>query len=243
MMLKRKGTVIEHRVYSKFLQEEVGLMIYLPEHYSPLFSYPTLYVQDAEDYFTLGKLVTQLDTLIEQGAIPRCIAVGITVPKEERRKRYSRNGSKHVTYSRFVAEELVPYIDEKFATFPISGARTIMGESLGGTISLSIALAYPQTFHYVILQSGAFYEAGNLEAIADYSHSPALLSIYQSVGTEEKQVATGVGEIDLLENNRQINKQLTEKGIPVHYHEFEGNHTWTYWQSDLAHALCQIWAD
>jgi enterochelin esterase-like enzyme len=238
---ERKGSVIDDLVYSQRLDREVPLMIYLPHNYSPLYTYPTLYVQDGEDYFTLGKIASTLDKMIDDQIVDKCIVVGVPVEsKRERLVLYRSRGSKHEAYKRFFAEELVSYIDDTYATHPMSGARAIMGDSLGGSVSLDIALQYPYTFHYVVSQSGAFYE-GTIERIQAFKQSPSLLSVYQIIGTEETQVETSIGDINLLQFNRDVTEALEEKGIPLYYNEYKGDHTWGYWQKDIPHVLTYLW--
>jgi enterochelin esterase-like enzyme len=234
-----RGSVIDDKIYSQHLNREVSLMIYLPHNYSPLYTYPTLYLQDGEDYFTLGKIASTLDKLINEQMVEKCIVVGVPVESKGDRLVLYR-GSKHEAYKRFFAEELVSYIDETYATHPMSGARAIMGDSLGGSVSLDIALQYPYTFHYVISQSGAFYE-GTIERIQAFQQSPSLLSIYQIIGTEETLVETSVGNINLLQFNREVKEAIEEKGIPLYYNEYKGDHTWGYWQKDIPHVLTYLW--
>ena len=232
-----KGQVIEDSVLSKQMGKEVPLIVYLPFNYSPLYTYPVLYVQDGSDYFSLGKLATTLDTLISNKELQKCIAVG--VPVENTRERlllYHPRGSKHEAYKRFFAEELTTHMDRHYSTNTMSGARAIMGDSLGGTVSLEIALAYPYTFHYCLSQSGAFYE-NTIERVKAFTYPPELLAIYQVIGLQETAVDTSKGKLNLLELNRQLKEQVEQKGIPLEYREFEGDHTWGYWQQDLPHAL------
>lgn len=236
-----KGTIEERVIFSEFLQENIPIMIYLPYNYSTLYTYPVLYVQDGQDYFSLGKLPSLLNQYINEERMEKCIVVA--VPVQSKRKRlvlYRPKGSQHEAYKRFFAEELVSYIDLQFSTHPVSGARAIMGESLGGTISLEIALQYPHTFHYVITQSGAFYE-GTLDRIKQYNHSPDLLHIYQSIGTEETKVETSIGEVDFLALNRTCKEIIEQKGIPLHYQEYKGYHNWDLWQKDLPNILTFLW--
>ncbi|WP_420492020.1 alpha/beta hydrolase-fold protein [Neobacillus drentensis] len=37
--------------------------------------------------------------------------------------------------------------------------------------------------------------------------------------------------------NRKLSKIISEKSITYFFEEFNGNHTWTYWQPDLRRAL------
>lgn len=238
---ERRGTIVDDSIYSEKLTKDVPLMMYLPHNYSPLYTYPTLYLQDGEEYFSLGKIAKVLDQLIDEQKIDKCIVVGVPVEsKKERLVLYRSKGSKHEAYKRFFAEELVPYIDKKYATNPINGARAIMGDSLGGSVSLDIALQYPHTFHYVISQSGAFYE-GTIERLEAFNQSPALLSIYQTIGSEETHVETSIGDLNLLHLNREVKKIIEAKKIPLYYKEYNGDHTWGYWQEDIPTILTYLW--
>ena len=49
-------------------------------------------------------------------------------------------------YVRFIAEELVPYIDAHFATSKEASQRFLMGSSMGGLISLYALAKYPKLF-------------------------------------------------------------------------------------------------
>lgn len=238
---ERRGTIVDDSIYSKQLTQNVPLMVYLPHNYSPLYTYPTLYLQDGEDYFSLGKIARFLDQLIDEQKIEKCIVIGVPVKsKRERLVLYRSKGTKYERYMRFFAEELVPYIDKAYATHPISGARAIMGDSLGGSISLDIALHYPYTFHYVISQSGAFYE-GTVERLMAFEQSPSLLSIYQTIGSEETNVDTSIGNLDLLDLNREVKEAIEIKNIPLFYKEYKGDHTWGYWQEDIPNILTFLW--
>lgn len=241
--MARKGKVVEEVVHSKYLGAEQPVIIYTPEHYSPLYSYPVLFLQDGEDYFKLGKVTSIVEELIDQKVIPRCLLVGIPVQnKEQRNRRYRADGEEYDAYIRFVGEELVSYIDTHYATHPIQGARALAGDSLGGSIALDIALTYPYTFHHVIAQSGAFYP-DTLNRIKNYKHSPALLSIYLSVGTNEKAIETSRGTLDFLEINLNAKALLEQHRFEVSYTENDGDHTWGQWQKDLILALKHIWGN
>jgi enterochelin esterase-like enzyme len=241
LVKENKGRIIEDGCYSYHLQQEIPLIIYVPNHYSSLFTYPVLYLQDGQDYFNLGRISTILDKMIHENLIEKCIIVAVPVKSiRERMVLYRPKGSKHEAYKRFFGEELVSHIDQNYSTHTVSGGRAIMGESLGATVALEIALQYPHTFHQVVSQSGAFYE-GTLERVMSFSHPPSLLNIYQLIGTEETNVTTSVGSLDLLQLNRELKRGFEQKQIPHYYKESKGDHTWGYWQDDLPHALSYLW--
>lgn len=68
---ERRGTIVDDSIYSEKLAQEFPLMVYLPYNYSPLYTYPTLYLQDGEEYFTLGKIARALDQLINEQKIEK----------------------------------------------------------------------------------------------------------------------------------------------------------------------------
>ncbi|PNB73562.1 hypothetical protein C1X30_34455, partial [Pseudomonas sp. FW305-BF6] len=63
----------------------------------------------------------------------------------------SQEGQKK--YIRFLAEELLPYLDDHLPLLGLAHSRTLIGDSLGGTVSLQAAFTYPNTFGKVIMQS------------------------------------------------------------------------------------------
>lgn len=68
-----------------------------------------------------------------QARIPRPGSGGQTSPQAD-------------AYVRFLAEELVPYIDSHFATRKEAAQRFLMGSSMGGLISLYTLAKYPELF-------------------------------------------------------------------------------------------------
>jgi enterochelin esterase-like enzyme len=45
------------------------------------------------------------------------------------------------------------------------------------------------------------------------------------------------GVRDFLTPNRALNNLIKRKGFPYFYEEFEGEHTWKYWQRDVPRAI------
>ena len=98
------------------------------------------------------------------------------------------------------------------------------------------AVKYPNIFGKVILQSPLVDEKV-LEAVRNHPN-PQLLDVYHIIGLEETEVKTTNGSIeDFLTPNRELHQLFGEKGYPNFYEEFDGNHTWKFWQPDLKRAL------
>ncbi|MCM3178563.1 alpha/beta hydrolase [Cytobacillus horneckiae] len=235
-----KGTITDFTFSSKVLGEDLDILVYLPGNYSPLYKYNLLIAQDGKDYFQLGRIGRTADDLLQDKEIENTIIIGIPYKSvEDRRKKYHPEGEQHEAYVRFLAHELVPYLDEKYPTYQMGMGRALIGDSLGATVSLLTALQYPHTFGTVILQSPLVNE----KVIAEVENfKPShLLNIYHVIGKGETVVKTTDGsEKDFLTPNRKLSELMKSKGFPYFYDEFDGDHTWTHWQPDLKRALKQM---
>ncbi|MCM3636969.1 esterase family protein [Sporosarcina luteola] len=231
------GKIEEITFYSKALDEDMQLLIHLPHQYSPLYKYSVLIASDGKDYFQYGRIGRVVDELVYEGDINNMIVVGIPYKSvEERRRMYHPEGDRHEDYIRFLAHELVPYIDENYPTYQVGAGRGLIGDSLAATISLLTALKYPNCFGKVILHSPYVdeYVMEKVEALKD----PSSFSIYHVIGEEETEVKTTQdGTQDFLTPNRELNKLIKRRGFSYFYEEFDGNHTWKYWQQDVRRAI------
>jgi enterochelin esterase-like enzyme len=235
-----KGNTKDYKLYSDSLKEEVELLIYFPNTFTPLYKYNLLIAQDGRDYFQLGRIATIADELIHNKEMANTIIVGLPYRDiEDRRQKYHPNGERNDAYIRFLAHELVPFLDREFPTYQMGMGRTLVGDSLAATVSLMAALEYPNTFGKVILQSPYVNETVLTEVKKfDQTH---LIDIYHVIGTEETDVQTrNANERNFLEWNRRLSTLIKEKKFPYFYEEFKGDHTWTYWQPDLAKALVRM---
>ncbi len=239
-MIQTLGSIQEISFYSASLQEEVTLLVYLPTTYTPLLKHTLVIAQDGKDYFQFGRAGKVIESLQKEGKIERTIIVGIPYKNvEDRKEKYHPNGSQNQAYIRFLAHELAPYLDEQFPTYQVGNGRVLLGDSLGGTISLMTALMYPHTFGKVIMQS-PFVNETVMERVKAFNQ-PHALELYHIIGTQETNVKTTDGKIrDFVKPNAELNRLLTEKGFPYIYKEFDGDHTWKYWQEDLPHAFTKM---
>ncbi|MFC0473547.1 esterase family protein [Halalkalibacter kiskunsagensis] len=234
------GIITETTIESKELQEKIPLLIYTPPNFTPLQTYDVLICQDGNDYFQLGRIPRQVEQLIDDGEIRETIIVAIPYPSvSERRKRYHPNGEKVNSYIRFLANELVPFIDKVYPTHQLASARTLAGDSLAGTVSLLTALQYPSLFGQVMMHS-PFVNDTVMTSVTAYN-KPNNISLYHVIGTKETSVKTTDGQtLDFVTPNRQLHTILQDKPFTYTYGEFEGDHTWTYWQTDLPKGLITL---
>lgn len=227
----RNGKMGDMVINSTYLNEAIEVRWYLPEGFTPFKDYTICYVQDGNDYFQIGRMATISDRLHEEMLIEPTIFVGIHYQnKTDRRKKYHPDGELHEAYVTFLMREVIPQVENHLHVEPV--ARALMGDSLAGTFAFIVASMYPSTFQKVIMQS-PFVNDIVLEQAKTMDHTSVV--IYHSIGLEETIVHTTDGQkSDFLTPNRVLNQILNEKNFTYHYEEFNGDHTWTYWQKDLA---------
>lgn len=237
----KQGKIEEITISSKELGEDVQILIHLPYNYTPLYKYEVLIASDGKDYIQYGRIGRVIDEFLDTGDIESVIFVGIPYKSvSERRRMYHPDGDKREAYTRFLAHELVPYIDENYPTYQIGAGRGLMGDSLAATISLLTAAKYPSIFGKVILHS-PYVDQIVLDAV-DTVKDTSAFSIYHVIGEEETEVATQVDGIqDFLTPNRELSILIKQKEFQYFYEEFKGNHTWKYWQPDVRRAISMIY--
>jgi len=139
---------------SEILGTERAVYVRLPLGYEMRTdSYPVLYLTDGEAIDRIA--VPIVDSLSRAETVPEMILVGI--PHPDRRSDLtptalqSRPGSGGgAEFFRFIAEELIPYIDANYRTGP---TRILYGHSLGGLFSAFVMVRDPGLFAGYIASS------------------------------------------------------------------------------------------
>ncbi|MDL5040253.1 alpha/beta hydrolase [Heyndrickxia coagulans] len=232
-----RGTIKDIPFESRELGETLNLWVYLPARFSPLYQYDVCICQDGKDFFQLGRIARAADELLAKGEIEDLIIVGIPYADiPDRRRKYHPDGEQHAAYIRFLAHELAPFLDREFPTAQMASGRALAGDSLAATVSLMAAFKYPHTFGKAALMSPLVNE--KVMEAAKQCTDPKLMDIYHIAGKEETEVKTTDGKIqNFITPNRTLHQILEEKGVPGFYDEFDGVHSWKYWQKDLPRAL------
>lgn len=143
------GSVAFHVLGSAARGDWRRVWVYLPPDYDPLARrYPTLYLNDGESYLLSARAPEIMDTLLAQGEVVPAILVFVEnqAPCDAADQLDERLVS-------FLADELVPWIDERYATSVDPQERVIGGAGLGATLSLYAALERPDAFGRVMAQS------------------------------------------------------------------------------------------
>lgn len=155
-------------LYSDILGEERTFWIHLPEEYSESgdATYPVIYLLDGAQH--LGGLAS-IQQYYSFFRLPEMIVVAISNDSNRTRdltptEVASRNGAAVETsggapeFRAFLAEELIPYIDE---TFPTSSHRVLIGHSFGGLFTIDTLLQQPDLFsNYIALDPSLDWDDG-----------------------------------------------------------------------------------
>ena len=240
-LIEQQGTMLYKQIKSKFLKENLLLKIYKPKSYSPLYKYNICVMLDGDDYYKLGQITSISDQLHDKHQIENTIFVGIHYNNiRDRRMKYHPQGEKRMEFMRFLAHEVIPFLDQKFSTFMMTHTRALIGESLAGTSALMTVLKYPHTIGKVIMQS-PYVDQTVLQTVADYQPIKSI-DLYHSIGTNETAVQITNGLIvDFVEPNQQLSKLFKKSGTSYQYKEFKNEkHTWKYWQQHIPNALTSM---
>lgn len=219
------------------------ILVYLPPDYNTDDKpYPVMYVQDGKDYVEFALTPVLLDDLIGSQKIRPVIAVFIAPPNRHQPKTPNRMTEYGLNddYVHFMADELVPFIDQRFHTDPRPAARLVAGDSFGGLISAYVPFLRSDVFGLGYSQSG--YQSFNSDRLIDAYRSAGQkpVRLYVDVGTYEKVVGFGMlptEETDFLSANRRFEEVLSSRRYDFVYREYPEGHTWGNWRRHMADAL------
>ncbi|MGF1758592.1 alpha/beta hydrolase [Photobacterium sagamiensis] len=210
--------------------------------------YPVMYMHDGQNLFEpalsySGKswqAAETLDDLQREGLTTGVILVGIdNSPLHDglrRMNEYSpwlnnqapklahwENNKQHMggegdAYADFIASTLKPYIDNHFRTQPEREKTTVAGSSMGGFISLYIALKHQSVFGNAGVFSPAFWFAENsMQHFIQATKISAPINIYMDIGTAETS-DQDIAEFPALylDGAKRIHQQLGQHDERIH---------------------------
>lgn len=226
-----------YQVQSEYLGEERTVKVFVPNLQSEQLL-PVLYCHDGLEFFTHGRIATIANEMMNRGEIPPFYIAGIQVNLEERRADYSMDGKRHNAYQKFVMEECITMLDERYSID--TSMRMMAGISLGAVATLSFALHHKEMFKHLVLFSGAYFPPvqERLREESDLS----TIAAYMFVGEDETRAKTPSGVFDFYSYNQKVYDILRSRGAEVDMHEGPGNHIWGTWQKQLPDALRWIGA-
>ncbi|MBU1881830.1 hypothetical protein KKA08_07315 [bacterium] len=216
------GTVLQTTFDSEILGNSRTIRVYLPSGYEAgEEDYPTIYVHDGGEYYSLASMANVLDYSIANEICRPVIAV--FVDPVNRNDEYWLND----LFMQAFVEEIVPYIDGQYHTLNDPSQRGVMGASLGGLTAFYFALMHPEIFGLCGSQSGALQiNSGEIVALYQFN-SKKDLKVYFDCGTCET----------LLDDNRQMRDVLESKDYDFVYREWNEGHSWGNWRAHIDEIL------
>jgi predicted alpha/beta superfamily hydrolase len=209
--------------HSAFLENTRDVLVYLPPGYdeSPERRYPVFYLHDGQNVFDAAtafvpgndwKVDETAEHLIREGVISPLIMVGVYNTGEHRMKEYTPtpdpahpDGGDANLHGRFLVEELKPFIDAHYRTQPEGANTGLGGSSLGGLVSLYLALRYPAEFGRVgAMSPSVWWDRRMILKYVDRLLEKPPLRIWLDIGTDEGK--------EHVRYARQLRDRLVKKG-------------------------------
>jgi enterochelin esterase-like enzyme len=253
-------------VYTKLLKRTVDVEILLPPNYSMTKKkFPLLVLNDGQDNQAI-RVKETLERLIQEKSIPEIIVVGIVAGDRMQeygtasKNDYEGRGKAAKNYSRYVVEELIPYLLYRYPVEPAALYHAIAGYSLGGLSAIDICWNYPGVFSKTGVFSGSlwwrrrdaksrFYSDNRdrlmHQQIRKGKFKPGLKFWFETGTLDEAGDRNKNGVIDSIDDTLDLISELTKKGYrPFHdiqYLEIKnGKHHSNTWAEAMPHFL--IWA-
>jgi predicted alpha/beta superfamily hydrolase len=228
--------------HSTILNNDRDVLVYLPPGYdaSKGKRYSVFYMHDGQNLFDGAtsfipgqewRVDETAQALIAAGKIEPLIIVGIYNAGKERINEYTpaedakyKMGGKADLYGRMLVEELKPFIDSHYRT---KDARHtgLGGSSLGGLVSLYVALKYPGVFgRAAVVSPSVWFANKQIVHYVEALPSKPKVRIWLDIGTKEGQTAEDAQQT--VNDARLLRDTLIKKGWQVgkdlDYYEAEG---------------------
>ncbi len=223
-----QGKIERHQINSSLLPAPLAFLVYLPPCYTskPATRYPVLYFlhgmhSDDTQWVRIGATTTA-DQLISSKQAPPFL---IVMPNEV-------NNTVDVDDTGFgnaVVTELVPWIDQNYATCTDSVCRAIGGLSRGSGWALRLGLMNWQVFGAIGSHSISPFDG-------DYYLVPGWLKAIQPGQLPRLYIDMGTYDIS-LQNAIQMEALFTKDNVPHEWHQFVGYHNEDYWHAHVADYL------
>jgi enterochelin esterase family protein len=149
-MVIPQGMITSHTIDSSYVNQTRTFFVYEPAGQIVGGKLPTIYFNNGTQYLNLIDTPAILDSLIAKRIIPPLIAV--FVPPINISQEYMLEDA----YVAFLADELVPYVQQAYDADPNPEKTGVMGSSLGGLAAVYTAFTRPDVFGLAAGQSGDY---------------------------------------------------------------------------------------
>ena len=230
-----RETVEIHKVenfLSESLSRKVRIDIFLPPNYfeEPDQRYPLLFFNDGQDMEAV-KMAATLDQLYKENAIRKIIVIGIYADDRlqeygtANQLDYQNRGSKAMNYSKFIREEFIPFIHQRYRASEHPKDYGFAGFSLGGLSAFDLVWNNSQFFNIVGVFSGSLWwrsqpftteapDANRIahDMVASSAKREGLRFWFQAGTNDEKADRNNNGIIDAIDDTLHLMNELEHKG-------------------------------
>ncbi len=238
----RRGSFEEVVIDSRAFGDRRHTRVYLPARFrgagdGSARRYPLIVFHDGEDYARYADLVTVLDNLVERLEIAPPV-VALSTPVGDRLEEYGDDPR----HARYLAEELLPALEERYPLRRGPAGRGLAGASFGAVASLAAAWRHPGVWGRLLLQSGSFAFSdvgGNHRRGEAFDPVVEFMNRFREEPrrpAEELFLSCGIYE-SLIYENRSLVPLLQEAGLEVRYREARDGHNWENWRDRLRAGL------
>lgn len=238
------GEVRDVTYYSKLTQSDRHCVVYLPAGYDqvPNLRYPVMYLQhgggeDETGWVRQGHMADIMDNLIAAGdATPMIVVMdrGEAVIVGEGPASRNPLFIKSAPFNRVMVEELVPMIDETFATVPDARHRAVCGLSMGGGQAFQIGLKHPELFANVGIFSSGMFGGVAYDKFYLATELPSMVFNPASYNEDYDVIYISCGESDpRIEYTKTAVEEMRDLGVEVKFSSFPGGHEWQPWRKSL----------
>ncbi len=224
--------------------------IYVPAQYRDR-SGPAcvLVVQDGLGRARGWKLTTVLDNLIHKKEMPVTIGIFISpgvvpAPHANARPRFNRSFEYDAMgdrYARFLIEEILPHVSEKYDLSDRPDDRAIAGASSGGICAFTAAWERPDAFRRVLSTIGTYVglRGGNEYPTLIRKTEPRPIRVFLQDGSTDLNIYGG----DWWMANQDMLSALKFAGYDVKHAWGSGGHSSKHAAAILPDALRWLWRD
>ncbi|MFK7937689.1 MAG: alpha/beta hydrolase-fold protein [Saprospiraceae bacterium] len=227
------------------------IWLYLPPDYaSSNKQYPVIYMHDAQNLFDRNtsfagewEVDESLNALFENGD-EGAIVVGIENGGANRINELTSwtnaqyGGGQGAIYADFVVNNLKPYIDANYRTRPEREFTAVAGSSLGGLMSLYMAIEHQNVFSKAGVFSPSFWWSNQVYEHVRNKGKQADMRIYFVAGEQESQ--------DMIPDMRSMYNVLLGEGFEeeelLFKSDSDGQHSEWYWAREFPAAYEWLFA-
>ncbi len=249
------GELEQHRVESAALGGERTIRIWKPAGDIA----GVLYMHDAQNLFdpkaasfgVAWEVDEAMTALVADGTVPALLVVGIDHGGNNRiaeltMTRDARHGGgRGEQYESFLMDEVMPFVENTYAITHDPATTYVGGSSLGGIMSLELAMHHPDRFAGVIAMSPSlWWDNGHLQRSLEQDASAlAAKRVWLDIGTREGGV--GPGRAAAVRRTQDLAAALERQAVDVHVRVDDKNadHNEAAWQARFPDAVLFVAGD